>query len=162
MYARQKPPTPSKRIRPRCTKKSRRFYINNFKPRLKYRVGQRINHLTKFTSFLESESEKKAYDFLSQYIPYNIFRQHWIENYRVDFFIPELDLIIEIDGKHHLQQVEYDSNRDKALKALGYKTIRHPAESVYTQKGLLELYNKILKVPAKEENFWTWLINWLW
>ena len=129
---------------------------------MKYRIGQRINHLTKFTSFLESESEKKAYDFLSQYVPYNIFRQHWIENYRVDFFIPELDLIIEIDGKHHLQQVEYDANRDKALKALGYKTIRHPAESVYTQKGLFELYNKILKVPEKEENFWTWLINWLW
>lgn len=129
---------------------------------MKYRIGQRINHLTKFTSFLESESEKKAYDFLSQNIPYSIFRQHWIENYRVDFFIPELDLIIEIDGKHHLQQVEYDSNRDKTLKALGYKTIRHPAEAVYTQKGLLELYRKIVKVPEKEQNFFTWLINWLW
>ena len=129
---------------------------------MKYRVGQTINHLTKFTSFLESESEKKAYDFLSENIPYSIFRQYHIEKYRVDFFIPELDLIIEIDGKHHLQQVEYDSNRDKTLKALGYKTIRHPAESVYTQKGLLELYRKIVKVPEKDENFFTWLINWLW
>lgn len=129
---------------------------------MKYRIGQTINHLTKFTSFLESESEKKAYDFLEKNIPYSIFRQYHIENYRVDFFIPELDLIIEIDGKHHLQQVEYDSNRDKTLKALGYKTIRHPAEAVYTQKGLLELYNKILKVPEKDENFFTWLINWLW
>ena len=131
---------------------------------MKYRIGQRINHLTNFTSFLESESEKKAYDFLTKYIPHSIFCQYRIEHYRVDFFIPELDLIIEIDGKHHTEQkqVEYDSNRDKALKALGYKTIRHPAEAVYTQKGLLELYNKILKVPEKEENFFTWLINWLW
>lgn len=129
---------------------------------MKYRIGQRINHLTKFTSFLESESEKKAYEFLTSNIPCNIFRQYWIENYRVDFFIPELDLIIEIDGKHHLQQAEYDNNRDKKLKALGYKTIRVLAESVYTKKGLLELYHKIVKVPAKEENFFTWLINWLW
>lgn len=131
---------------------------------MKYRIGQRINHLTKFTSFLESESEKKAYDFLSQNIPHNIFRQYWIGNYRVDFFIPELDIVIEIDGKHHTEQkqVQYDSNRDKILKELGYKTIRVTAESVYTKKGLLELYHKIVKVPAKEENFFTWLINWLW
>jgi very-short-patch-repair endonuclease len=131
---------------------------------LKYRIGQRLNHLTKFTSFLESESEKKAYDFLSEYTPLTIFRQHWIENYRVDFFIPELDLIIEIDGKHHTEQkqVDYDKNRDKVLKDLGYKTIRYPAELVYTQKGLMQLYDKIAKVPQKEENFFTWLINWLW
>jgi len=132
---------------------------------LKYRVGQRINHYTKFTSFLESESEKKAYDFLEEHIPYSVFRQHWIKNYRVDFFIPELDLIIEIDGQHHreLKQVDYDKNRDKILKDLGYKTIRHPAESVYTEKGLSELYNKILRVaPKQEENFFSWLFNWLW
>lgn len=132
---------------------------------MKYRVGQRINHITKFTSFLESESEKKAYDFLQERIPYSVFRQHWINNYRVDFFLPELDLIVEIDGAHHREpkQVELDKNRDKILKELGYKIIRHPAESMYTDKGLNELYNKILKsAPPKVDNFFSWLFNWLW
>lgn len=132
---------------------------------MKYRIGQKINHLTKFTSFLESESEKKAYDFLSKNIPLTIFRQYWIDNYRVDFFFPELDLILEIDGKHHTEQKQsdYDKNRDSyLLKEYEYTTLRYPAEAVYTQKGLLDLYKKLTKVKQKEENFLTWLINWLW
>lgn len=41
-----------------------------------------------------------------------------------DFYCAELKLIIEIDGKIHEFQKEYDENRDVVLKELGLNTIR--------------------------------------
>ena len=51
-------------------------------------------------------------------------RQRPIYNFIVDFFIPDLNLIIEIDGSSHFNKGEYDRYREDKLISLGYTLIR--------------------------------------
>lgn len=60
-------------------------------------------------------------------------RQHSIENYIVDFYCAEEKLVIELDGKIHLNQKEMDFERDKQLKELGYNVLRFENERVFRE-----------------------------
>ncbi|MNU88680.1 hypothetical protein D3C71_784950 [compost metagenome] len=51
-------------------------------------------------------------------------RQRSIYNFIVDFFAPEIGLIIEIDGNSHINKGEYDRYREDKLTSLGYTLIR--------------------------------------
>jgi very-short-patch-repair endonuclease len=51
-------------------------------------------------------------------------RQHAIGNYVVDFCSPKAKLIIELDGSHHLEQEDYDTERTDFLVSKDYKVIR--------------------------------------
>jgi very-short-patch-repair endonuclease len=65
------------------------------------------------------------YNFLKDY-HIKFYRQKVIENYIADFYCHEAKLVIEIDGKHHLQE-EYKSRdkfRTEYMVALDLKTIR--------------------------------------
>ena len=53
-----------------------------------------------------------------------VLRQRPIDNFIVDFFSPEIKLIIEIDGNSHFNRGEYDQYRQDKLVRLGYKFIR--------------------------------------
>ena len=46
--------------------------------------------------------------------------------YITDFYIPELSLVIEIDGKHHSKedQIAYDNIRTNFLERIGNKVVR--------------------------------------
>ena len=61
----------------------------------------------------------------------NFRRQHAIGNYIPDFSqrdavlcSPKAKLVIELDGRQHLEQEEYDKERTKYLESQGYKVIR--------------------------------------
>lgn len=47
------------------------------------------------------EEKHLWYDFLKR-LPFNVRRQHNIENYIVDFYIAEKKIVIEVDGIQHL------------------------------------------------------------
>jgi very-short-patch-repair endonuclease len=47
-----------------------------------------------------------------------------------DFYCHEAKLIIEIDGGIHETQKNYDKNRDKIIKLLGYNIIRSQNEEI--------------------------------
>ena len=49
-----------------------------------------------------------------------------IGNYIVDFFIPELGLVFEIDGSSHDDKLEYDAERDNFMQSLNLEVIRIP------------------------------------
>jgi very-short-patch-repair endonuclease len=57
-------------------------------------------------------------------------RQHVIEGFVADFFCHELRLVIEIDGKVHEKQRDYDALRDFLIKAKGFNVIRVSNEEV--------------------------------
>jgi uroporphyrinogen-III synthase len=61
-------------------------------------------------------------------------RQVPIDRYIVDFYCPEIRLIVELDGGVHDQpeQVKWDEIRDRRLLKLGYKILRVPNEDVLT------------------------------
>ena len=64
------------------------------------------------------EEKHLWYDFLKR-LPYNVRRQHNIENYIVDFYIAEKKIVIEVDGRQHLlsEHKEADEQRDAALSS---------------------------------------------
>ncbi|MBK8517348.1 MAG: endonuclease domain-containing protein [Saprospiraceae bacterium] len=65
--------------------------------------------------------------------------------YIADFHNFEYKMIIEIDGRIHQQQQEYDQERQADLEAIGYKVIRFTNEDVIgnwegVEKELLSFY----------------------
>lgn len=67
-------------------------------------------------------------------------RQRPIDNFIVDFFAPELGLIIEIDGSSHLGKGNYDSYRQSKLESLGYVFLRYSEGDVIYNVGVVKEY----------------------
>ncbi len=54
-------------------------------------------------------------------------RQHGIGRFIVDFYCPELKLVIEVDGANHFfdeESEKYDNKRQKFIESQGIKVIR--------------------------------------
>ena len=80
---------------------------------------------------MTTEEKHLWYDFLKR-LPIKTHRQYNIGNYIVDFYIPQKQLVIEIDGIQHLteEHKEKDQTRDKFLEEQGLKVLRFPNESI--------------------------------
>ena len=63
------------------------------------------------------EEKHLWYDFLKR-LPFTVKRQHNIDNYIVDFYIPKKKIVIELDGVQHLmpKHIEADLKRDFGRK----------------------------------------------
>ena len=57
-------------------------------------------------------------------------RQKPVDNFIVDFFCSEHNLVIEINGKVHMDKGEYDLKRQCKLEALGLNVLRFKASDV--------------------------------
>lgn len=64
-------------------------------------------------------------------------RQHPIKNYIVDFYCSKLKLAIEIDGKIHDFQKEYDEIRQKEIEEKRVSFIRVSAKDVFSDINML-------------------------
>lgn len=73
---------------------------------------------------------------------FDIDRQVIIGNYIVDFFIPELGLVFEIDGSSHDDKFEYDAERDNFMQSLNLKIVRITDGNV--KKNMNNVYNFVL------------------
>ncbi len=84
------------------------------------------------------EEKHLWYDLLKK-LPFNVRRQHNIENYIVDFYIAEKKTVIEVDGLQHKapQHKEADEVRDKALSAWGITVLR------YSNKDIKQNFNVV-------------------
>lgn len=75
-------------------------------------------------------------------------RQYGIRNYIVDFYSPELKLIIEIDGDSHFQENRsYDKKRQQYIESLGLKVLRFTNHEVYY--ALEQVLNTIKQQTSK-------------
>ena len=77
------------------------------------------------------EEKHLWYDFLKR-LPYNVRRQHNIENYIVDFYIAERKIVIEIDGRQHSlpEHKEADEQRATVLATWGISVLRYSNDSI--------------------------------
>ena len=77
------------------------------------------------------EEKHLWYDFFKR-LPYNVRRQHNIENYIVDFYIAEKKIVIEVDGRQHLlpEHKEADEQRDATMSSWGIIVLRYPNDSI--------------------------------
>ena len=74
-------------------------------------------------------------------------RQHGVGKYVVDFFCPELMLIIEIDGANHFfdaKSTVYDMERQKYLEAQNIKVLR------FTNTAILDNLSEVLDIIYQE------------
>ncbi len=73
-------------------------------------------------------------------------RQHPIEKFILDFYVPEIKLAIELDGSSHKENKEYDTLRTEYLKSQGIKLIRFWNSEI--EKDLGNVLRKIKKEIA--------------
>ena len=80
---------------------------------------------------MTDEEKHLWYDFLKR-LPFNVRRQHNIENYIVDFYIAEKKIVIEVDGIQHTapEHKEADELRDKILSSWEITVLRYSNESI--------------------------------
>ena len=80
-----------------------------------------------------TEAEKLLWEYLrNKKTGYRIRKQHVIYNFITDFVCLSRKVVIELDGKIHLRQKEYDELRTNTLNEKGYKVIRFTNEEVLT------------------------------
>jgi very-short-patch-repair endonuclease len=96
---------------------------------LRERVGERGYTMKSLARKLRKEAtdaELMLWKYLRAHrmAGYKFRRQVVIEPYIVDFLCLEARLIVEVDGGHHLEQVEDDLQRSVFLESLGYKNLR--------------------------------------
>ena len=90
-----------------------------------------------------TEAEKVMWEyFRNKKTGYKIRRQHIIDDFITDFVCLSKKTVIEIDGKIHLQQKEYDELRTARLNELGYEVIRFTNEEVFVNPELVTLITK--------------------
>lgn len=89
---------------------------------------------------MTKEERHLWYDFLRGY-PIRFIRQKIIGNYIVDFYCAKANLVIELDGSQHYDEIGItkDQERTKHLESLGLKVIRIPNNEVNNNfKGVCE------------------------
>ena len=61
------------------------------------------------------------------------YRQKVLGRYIVDFYCPKAQLVVELDGGQHYEEIvkERDNARDKVLKELGLKVLRFSDREVF-------------------------------
>jgi very-short-patch-repair endonuclease len=85
-----------------------------------------------------TEAEKVMWEYLrAKKTGYKIRRQHIIDNFITDFVCLSKKVVIEIDGKIHLKQKEYDELRTARLNELQYEVIRFTNEEVFANPELV-------------------------
>jgi very-short-patch-repair endonuclease/biotin operon repressor len=103
-----------------------------------------------FTSRQEIEFGKELKNFIKTIYNLEVQTQYFVKNYKLDFYIPELNLAIEFDEKHHKYQKEEDKKRANEIKnILNCKFVRVSEEqSIGEQLGLV--MKAINEEPKKE------------
>lgn len=75
-----------------------------------------------------------------------------VGNYRVDFMLPKIKTILEIDGERHADRIFYDNARDKEIrKILGEDWEIVHIKTAYIQQNAEMLYEAILQIRTQKQ-----------
>ena len=98
-------------------------------------------------------AERKIWFGLLSDFKYKVLRQKVIDNYIVDFYIPKLKLIIEIDGASHFTKegLYYDHIRTAVLESYNLKILRFTNnEIVQNFKSVCSIINCFHNIDGPE------------
>lgn len=92
-----------------------------------------------------TEAEQKLWQKLrnKQIHGHKFRRQFVLGNYIVDFICLDKRLIVEVDGGQHMDNVDYDSQRDEWLKNQNFKVLR------FWNNQVLNEIDSVLEVIVK-------------
>ena len=81
-------------------------------------------------------------------------RQQIIGNFIVDFFAPQIGLVIELDGCSHDERKDYDKEREDYLKSLGLKIIRFSSrETLHELKSVIKKLKNFIEKEFQKKKF---------
>ena len=104
-------------------------------------TDKRTKALAKTMRRRMTKYEYRLYTLFLSTLPLRVCRQKVIDDYIVDFLIPESKLIIEVDGSQHYTErgLADDTVRDEHLRSLGYTVVHYSNEDVRTNlEGVAE------------------------
>ncbi|MGF1540113.1 MAG: endonuclease domain-containing protein [Pleurocapsa sp.] len=113
-------------------------------------IGQKVTpEKVKFAQELRQNmtpAEKILWQYLraKRFQGFKFRRQQIIEGFIVDFYCHSLGLVIEVDGKIHDRQKDYDADRDKIIAAKGLFILR------FTNQQVTENIESVLKTIAEK------------
>ena len=85
-----------------------------------------------------SEPEKFLWDYLrSKRLGVRFYHQTVLHGYVVDFWCPEKQLVVELDGSQHRATREADQRRDQILQVHGLRVLRFPSALVFSDLQFL-------------------------
>lgn len=119
---------------------SKNYFSLPYNPALKQRAKElrKAGNLSEVLFWMEVKNK--------QFKDLDFDRQKIIGNYIVDFYCPNCQVVIEIDGSSHDDKQEYDARRDAYLQELGLKVIH--INDLDIKKNLPETMNWLLEHPA--------------
>jgi very-short-patch-repair endonuclease len=93
--------------------------------------------------------EARMWEYLrNKQLGYKFRRQHSIGVYITDFYCPEKELVIELDGKFHEETKEYDLERDYSLQKEGLYVLRIANAAV--DRDIFAVIMKIKEILAHD------------
>jgi len=113
-----------------------------YNPKLKERARSMRKNMTEAEVKLWVHLQKK------QIAGIQFFRQRPIGNYIVDFYAPDVKLVIEVDGGQHYENegLEYDEIRDAYLKGHGLNVLRFSNLDVLQNiNGVIERITEVIE-----------------
>ena len=78
--------------------------------------------------------------------------QHAVGPFVLDFYCPAAQLVIEVDGAIHDQQVEQDAARTEHLEAYGYRVLRFRNDEVLTDLGAVLASIEQATIPVSTQH----------
>ena len=103
---------------------------------MKVKNPQLTAHSQTLRKRMTPEERKLWYEFL-KHLPFTVHRQKVMGRYIMDFYLPSLRIVIEIDGMQHgdIVQARKDAQRDAWLSELGCRVLRYTNYQVNTAFG---------------------------
>jgi very-short-patch-repair endonuclease len=119
---------------------SKNYFELPYNPNLKERAKE-LRKARNLSEVLFWEQVKNK-----QFKNFDFDRQKIIGNYIVDFYTPNCNVVIEIDGSSHENKQEYDAMRDEYLESLGLKVIH--IEDIDVKKNISAVMTMLYNHPA--------------
>ena len=102
-----------------------------------------------------TEPEKRLWQILrNKQMGVKFRRQHGIGDYIVDFYCPELKLVIEVDGDSHFSEeaLNYDKARDDFMLSLGIMTVRLKNDDVMKNiEGVYRYLKRQIDLSSRQQ-----------
>jgi leucyl-tRNA synthetase len=91
-----------------------------------------------------------GFRFLRQHPVFYREDKSWVDFYIADFYCARLRLIIELDGKIHIDRKDYDSERDEKLQSKGIEVLRIKNEELSDINNVIGIIKKTIKIRINQ------------
>jgi len=79
-----------------------------------------------------------------RFLGYKFRRQVPVDRYVADFVCSDARIIVEIDGRQHVGEADYDALRSEVLRGLGFEVVRFTNDDVLLHPAAMQARLKMI------------------